>query len=108
MTPEEKDQRGEWLKDILPPDAYRDDPIAGTVVDVPPGGLPGDHPAAGSYLDVAPLEPVLTEPATNVDDAGTAHFCVIPPRGEDFCGGCGNLWPCDKARRLDAVEAPDV
>lgn len=116
MTPDEREQRKEWLATLLPEGTYDMDAIAGSVVVVPPGGLPDDHPLAGSYLDVPPDIPDLSnprhplnEPPVNRDDRGVAHFCVIPPGSEaDFCGGCGNPWPCDDAVRLQAYGMPEA
>lgn len=68
--------------------------------DIAPEILPG-------YDEVkVPIADVTDEPASNVDGNGVAHFCVIPPQGEDFCGGCQGPWPCPDAVRLMAVELP--
>lgn len=86
-----------------------DDPIAGTILEVPPGGLPEDHPLAGSYLDVPPDRTEPDGDVGNLDGNGQAHFCLILPAGEgEICGGCRKEWPCDDAVRLAAFELPDV
>jgi hypothetical protein len=72
-----------------------------------------DPPMPDGYDQVhIPIADPLKERAGNQDDQGIHHFAVIPPGApdgsEDFCGGCGQSWPCDKATHLVAAEMPDV
>lgn len=82
-------------------DLLKDDPIIGTWLPVPDGGLSPDHPLAGSYLDVVPDEPAPDEPPLNVTDDGVAHHAVLFPDGTERCQ-CGDDWPCDHAVALAA------
>lgn len=66
-----------------------------------------------AYDEIAPpkSETVLPEEEPgNVDDTGVAHFGVIPPGmgAAEFCGGCGEAWPCAGAETLGMllVEGP--
>lgn len=71
-----------------------------------PAGYDQPHPPTDAEL--AETKAALAEPAANVDDKGTAHFCVIPPDRDEYCGGCGQSWPCDDAVRLLVLNPPEV
>jgi len=74
----------------------------------PPGEDPTPEFPPGYDEVKVPIEDPTDDAPVNVDDDGTAHYCVIPPRGDDYCGGCGNPWPCDKARHLLVLPMPVV
>lgn len=66
---------------------------------------PDEFPPGYDEVKVSIADPVDERPG-NEDDDGMRHFCVIPPDGDDYCGGCNQPWPCDRSVRLTATELP--
>jgi len=71
----------------------------------PPQDTPEEFPPGYDEVSI-PIADPLDEPAANLGDDGRHHFCVIPAdlKQDDYCGGCGDPWPCDQATHLIVVQ----
>lgn len=83
------------------------------MTDTPPVDTPDEEMPPGYDEVSVEIDDPTDERPGNEDDDGVRHFCVIPPGAlgrpqDEFCGGCGNPWPCDDAQRLMALELPQV